>query len=57
MITLIKYNQLTGTYTVYHDNGKIIMTKKKTFTMQDFMTSAVGHMEKGFIVYRKKVLE
>ena len=54
MITLIKYNRWTGTYTVYSDNGKCVITKKKSYTMQDFMSAAVGRSEKEFIIYRKK---
>ena len=59
MITLIKYNRWTGTYLVYHDNGKIISTKKKTYQMQDFMSAAVGRTPNGsyIIVYRKELAD
>lgn len=57
MITLIKYNFWTGTYLVYHDSGKIVSTKKKTYQMQDYMSQAVGRTVKEFIIYRKKVLK
>lgn len=57
MITLVKYNLWTGTYLVYHDNGRIVSTKKRTYQMQDFMSQATDRTPKGsyILVYRKEL--
>lgn len=55
MITKIKLNLWTGTYTVIRDAGSVILTRRKTPAMAEFMKETEPPERDGYnLVYSKK---
>lgn len=52
MIKKIKLNLFTGSYTVIRDAGSVIITRRKTSTMSEFMQqNGPGIPDGNYIVY------
>lgn len=55
MIKKVKLNLITGTYTVIRTEGSVIITRRKSPMMSDFIKAAgIPDREGDFLVYRIK---